>query len=72
VLLVSTYVELFVLQKYSLAFVTLIIMSVGNGMISISSPAMSLVAKKQNGILSQYLFSITGLFYPALQGPNFV
>ena len=30
---------------------------------------MSLVVKQQNGILSQYLFSTIGLFYPALQGP---
>lgn len=46
--------------------------NVGRYMIRISSPAMSLVAKEQNGILLQYLFSTIGLFYPALQGPNFV
>jgi hypothetical protein len=46
--------------------------NVGNGFKSISSPAMSLVVKEQNGILSQYLFSTIGLFYSALQGPYFV
>ena len=46
--------------------------NVGNGMIRISSPAMSVIVNEQNNILSKYLFIPIGLFYPAIQDPYFI